>query len=447
MMEAGHAVVTDFGIASLTQALSRESLTDTGEVPGTPHYMAPEQLEEGGEADERTDIYGLGCVLYEMLAGEPPIAGASAQVVLARKLAGEIPRLAVARPAVPGSLETIVHRSLSRVPADRYQSMPDVAAALASVRSDETVFDEPRPGPERSFGQQAALWATGTVASLFGVGVIGFLATTAFDLKLQVPVDFSPTEPNHLLVGGRALLPVLVLAFVALIAGLLIRVIGQRVGATLTRVPVLSGPARAVDARLTTKVTRAMRGARPAALADGFLALMVVASIVALWPFGDLLSALWSTDTDILACEHKPHHRRFLVGMVVLVSGFGAGWSRLFPWLERRGSAGRRVALVRWSSFAWLICMLLVLTLPWRIINGDAERIRLDGAPAYLLDQTDAEFLVFSPSRGFSEVRERTDLETLERLGLRGHPFEGATAFDSGEPWCEFVDDNPEEGP
>src|SRR5712691_9101040 len=85
LFEAGHAVVTDFGIARAITAAGGETLTGTGIAVGTPAYMSPEQLAGGEHVDGRTDVYSLGCVLYEMLAGEPPFTGPTAQAIQARK--------------------------------------------------------------------------------------------------------------------------------------------------------------------------------------------------------------------------------------------------------------------------------------------------------------------------------------------------------------------------
>ena len=100
LFEAGHAVVTDFGIARAIEAAGGEKLTATGLAVGTPIYMSPEQA--AGEAvDGRSDLYSLGCVLYEMLVGEPPFTGPTAQAILARKSTESIPSLRAVRERVP----------------------------------------------------------------------------------------------------------------------------------------------------------------------------------------------------------------------------------------------------------------------------------------------------------------------------------------------------------
>ncbi len=133
LLQAGHPVVSDFGIASAVQAATKvkDKLTDPGFAVGTPAYMSPEQ-SVGDVVDARSDVYSLGCVLYEMLAGEPPFTGATAQAIQARKVVGTVPRLRTVRESVPEGVEQAIRTALARVPADRYASVAEFATALAS---------------------------------------------------------------------------------------------------------------------------------------------------------------------------------------------------------------------------------------------------------------------------------------------------------------------------
>jgi eukaryotic-like serine/threonine-protein kinase len=131
LLQAGEAVVADFGIAHALDAAGGERLTGTGLALGTPLYMSPEQGAGEGGVGARSDIYSLGCVLYEMLAGEPPFTGPNAQAVIARRIA-EPPRgIRVIRDAVPESVECAVQRALARVPADRFATAAEFAHALS----------------------------------------------------------------------------------------------------------------------------------------------------------------------------------------------------------------------------------------------------------------------------------------------------------------------------
>jgi membrane-associated phospholipid phosphatase len=133
LLQAGHAIVADFGIARAITATGKGPLTGAGFIVGTPAYMSPEQASGSEVIDGRTDIYSLGCVLYEMLTGETPHTGASPDAVIAKKLYSPVPRAAVLRPTVPESLETVLAVALARTPADRYQTAAQFREALSAA--------------------------------------------------------------------------------------------------------------------------------------------------------------------------------------------------------------------------------------------------------------------------------------------------------------------------
>ena len=129
LLSGGHAIVMDFGIA---RAIGGDGgrLTSTGLALGTPAYMSPEQAMGERHLDGRADIYALGCVLYEMLAGEPPYTGPTPEAVIAKRLSEPVPRISVVRGTVGPSLEAVIERALARMPVDRYATVGDFAAAL-----------------------------------------------------------------------------------------------------------------------------------------------------------------------------------------------------------------------------------------------------------------------------------------------------------------------------
>jgi eukaryotic-like serine/threonine-protein kinase len=131
LFQAGHAVVSDFGIARAITVAAEGRKTGTGIGVGTPGYMSPEQAEGIDELDGRSDLYSLGCVLYEMLAGDPPFTGWSAQAVLARQVVDAVPRLRTVRDTVPEWLEQALLRALAKSPADRYATAAEFVAALS----------------------------------------------------------------------------------------------------------------------------------------------------------------------------------------------------------------------------------------------------------------------------------------------------------------------------
>ncbi|MGH7586932.1 MAG: protein kinase domain-containing protein [Gemmatimonadales bacterium] len=134
LLGEGHALVADFGIARAVGA-EGEAITKTGLAIGTPQYMSPEQATGAKDVDGRTDVYALGAVLYEMLAGEPPFTGRSPQAVVARALT-ESPRpLGATREGLPAGLEAVVARSLAKRPADRQATAAELVSDLQAVET------------------------------------------------------------------------------------------------------------------------------------------------------------------------------------------------------------------------------------------------------------------------------------------------------------------------
>ena len=128
MLSEGHSLIADFGVARAVRG-EGQALTSTGLAVGTPAYMSPEQAS-GGEVDARSDLYALGCVLYEMLAGEPPLIGPTPQATAAMRLTETATSLEVIRETVPGGLEQVVKRLLAKSPADRYGTAEKLVEAL-----------------------------------------------------------------------------------------------------------------------------------------------------------------------------------------------------------------------------------------------------------------------------------------------------------------------------
>jgi len=130
LLSQGHALVADFGIARAVGSAGGAGLTKHGVGLGTPSYMSPEQVEGAHELDGRADQYSLACVLYELLAGQPPFTGSTAGAVLARQVLDPVPPLTTLRPAVPGGIRRAIERALSKVPGDRFATIPEFLAAL-----------------------------------------------------------------------------------------------------------------------------------------------------------------------------------------------------------------------------------------------------------------------------------------------------------------------------
>ena len=135
LLQSGHAVVADFGIARAITAAGGGTLTGTGVALGTPAYMSPEQAVGSRDLDGRSDLYSLGCVLYEMLAGQPPFTGPTGESLVHQHLTAEAPSVTIMRPAVPGWVAAAVQRALAKTPADRFSPVALFAEALAHRES------------------------------------------------------------------------------------------------------------------------------------------------------------------------------------------------------------------------------------------------------------------------------------------------------------------------
>ena len=134
LLHDGQALVADFGIAlAVSRSNGSTRMTETGMSLGTPQYMSPEQAMGERDIDARADVYALGCVLFEMMAGEPPFSGPTAQAIIAKVMSGEPPPITTLRKTVPAHVEDAIHTALQKLPADRFHTAADFAAALANT--------------------------------------------------------------------------------------------------------------------------------------------------------------------------------------------------------------------------------------------------------------------------------------------------------------------------
>ena len=131
LLSGGTAVVADFGIARALDQGSAEALTQTGTIIGTPAYMSPEQATGAALIDGRSDQYSLACVLYELLVGQPPFTGPTAQAIIARHSLDLVSPPSIVRPGIPEAMEDALLKALSKVPADRFATTTLFAEALA----------------------------------------------------------------------------------------------------------------------------------------------------------------------------------------------------------------------------------------------------------------------------------------------------------------------------
>ncbi len=193
MLAGDQAIVADFGIARAVQAAGGEKLTGTGLAIGTPAYMSPEQSMGQEDVDGRSDVYALGCVVYEMVAGRPPFEGKTPQALLAKHAVDTVPGLRASDPAIPVYVERAVERALAKSPADRFQS----ASAFAEALTTGTVVA--RVG-RRRWRRRSVVGAATAVVLLLAAGG-WWLATMAGGPAIErlavLPVDNLTNDPEQ----------------------------------------------------------------------------------------------------------------------------------------------------------------------------------------------------------------------------------------------------------
>ena len=181
LLSAGHAIVADFGVARAISAAIDAAAEHEGAVIGTPLYMSPEQLNGSSRLDGRSDLYSLGCVFYEMLAGHPPFEGATAEEVRLQHLVDQPPSLAALGRDLPPEVEEILGRLLAKVPADRFATAQQLADGMTMVT---------RPSPRRTVAglgvtnprRRRSRWIAGVIAGALVLGItwrVGHLGVAA----------------------------------------------------------------------------------------------------------------------------------------------------------------------------------------------------------------------------------------------------------------------------
>jgi len=206
LLESGHAVVADFGIARAIRAAGGDKLTQTGLSVGTPGYMSPEQAAGDSELDGRSDLYALACVLYEMLAGQPPFTGATAEILVRQHLTVDAPPITNYRPAVPASVSSALARALAKSPADRFNPVAQFSEALqrpASVEATAVTASMRRPASRLWIGGVVLLVALlAAVALIRRKGSVTASPVGAASVAVLPFVDLSPDRTNTYLGDG-----------------------------------------------------------------------------------------------------------------------------------------------------------------------------------------------------------------------------------------------------
>ena len=184
----GEPMLSDFGIAKILDSEETRDLTSTGVGIGTPEYMAPEQGM--GQADERSDIYALGIVLYEMITGRIPFRADTPMAVLLKKSQEPLPRPSQFVPNLPASVENLLIKTLARDPSHRYQTMQEFLAALGRLTHDESVTVE-MPREKKNY----SMWILAGIGGLIALAICGI---GLFAIGKLLASDSPPTEPATL---------------------------------------------------------------------------------------------------------------------------------------------------------------------------------------------------------------------------------------------------------
>ncbi len=191
LLSGEHAVVADFGIARAVREAGGVQLTQSGIAIGTPAYMSPEQALGSGEVDGRSDIYSLGCVLYEMLSGQVPFAGPTRRAAMELQATWRPPPLRSVAPGIPAFVETVVMRALSRQPEERYPSAAELSRDLREVEAVLTT------------GQRSGAWGKPQEAwtkLLAYVGVLAVLVAGAYGISSGLRAGSEASDRKMLVV-------------------------------------------------------------------------------------------------------------------------------------------------------------------------------------------------------------------------------------------------------
>src|SRR5437870_89731 len=191
LLSGGEAVVADFGIARAITQAAGSRLTETGIPVGTPAYMSPEQASGGGPIDGRSDVYSLGCVLHEMLVGEPPYTGPSAQVVIAKRFTDPVPSVRRLRETIPPAIDAAVSKALAKAPVDRFATAAQFAEALTPSGA----------GPARLRLTGRRVFAAGAVTAAVAALVVAIMrwragVGTTLDPNLIAVAPFEVLDPK-----------------------------------------------------------------------------------------------------------------------------------------------------------------------------------------------------------------------------------------------------------
>ena len=195
LMLEGKPVISDFGIALAVGAAGGGRLTETGLSLGTPHYMSPEQAMGDQNVGPQTDTYALGCVLYEMLVGEPPFTGPNAQAVLGQIITSEAVSATEKRASIPSNVDAAVRKALEKLPADRFTSAQDFVRALGDEHFRYGEMATAGAGAASGPWKRLSIVTTFLAAAMSAIALWGWLRPPepAHPIRFTIPVPAGNT--------------------------------------------------------------------------------------------------------------------------------------------------------------------------------------------------------------------------------------------------------------
>jgi len=202
LLAADGVFVADFGISKALDDAGGERLTQTGITVGTPLYMSPEQATATEALDARTDLYSLACVLYEMLAGEPPHTGPSSQAILAKRMVNPPPDVRTVRETVPPRLAEVLKKGLAKVPADRHQTVADFMGAVQAALSATPDTAGGRATTRRRWYGVAAVLLTAFVAVAPWLKTVWFSDPPVARIAVMAPMGIGDDDQDRALLLG-----------------------------------------------------------------------------------------------------------------------------------------------------------------------------------------------------------------------------------------------------
>ncbi len=204
LLHGGRPTVADFGIALALSAAAGGRMTETGLSLGTPHYMSPEQATAEKNLTNRADIYSLGCVLYEMLTGDPPHTASSVQAIILKIVTDEARPVTDLRKSVPRNVADAVAKAIAKLPADRFETANDFAAALTNpdFTTTGTTLASPAAAAARQRARAAIYGLAGACLVLGAVAAWGWLRSAPAPPTTREWIGLSPVRPEGRLYEG-----------------------------------------------------------------------------------------------------------------------------------------------------------------------------------------------------------------------------------------------------